>query len=863
MRAVVLCLLMGCTAAADITENTCGNGVLEGVEDCEGVDNPFCFQCHIRCTPPAFDVPPAVCGSQPDGACCPQDMACGVDFVCHKASGEFEQHVVNASFGGLEFQIGQADEDGIGDVIAVRNGKIEMLFGDTSEPFVRTTARGTPPADALPTFGDITSDGLTDVVIPTAGGLFTFENRFGSSAPGVFPFLSQTDTEFLRVGSLGDGGATRLEHTGTRFQLEATLAPSGVTATKTPCGMAIVPMSLAGRGLPAFHQGANYWIPLLHQTGARLELCVETAQTALPQTAKLLDPAFTFTKKGELLWGIFELTDPACLDIAMPVHDATDTTLIWQGVASGGSCTWSSVNQRVLGGVPLASVHRPPLNNVARTDLLVTSKGIYDATGTLMLVAPHEWTVGAAGDFDHDGLTDFAVANALGEDIEVYEQRDNDTWRMVRIPFTGNVVDLASGDIDGDGFDDIVIAATSGLSDGSVYLAFGGATTIGDPQFALTASRYLALATAPLLDPSLPFLLDVYSDVIIAAGFALQGEDPRPPGTVSYLYGSSNRELSAPYLPPTRYQAFGAIATRSNVMGLFHGSTPCGLQTPVVDDALLLARVAPAFEERHALDICPINKYDLARMRFANIPQGDRDLIFGVSPLASNIINNIKTDECSVWAWSDGTTFASTSCDKLTSNALPGSPARLALEQMVNAKFRTTADGTTVTVIGKTAAASAMMGDQLDAFEWRLSIGTPPVLMDPLSLTERVRAADSDVPIDFCYDVAFGELGVANTKAGVVGAGPDELIVCHYKLDKDFQGSRLYARYVGPTDELILPLGLDIGNAFGDVELGDVNGDALDDIVVRDVVTGSVLLFEQCDHSCGKTGIPEGEGTKQ
>jgi FG-GAP-like repeat len=109
-------------------------------------------------------------------------------------------------------------------------------------------------------------------------------------------------------------------------------------------------------------------------------------------------------------------------------------------------------------------------------------------------------------DVTGDGADDVVVAMSLpGTDAIVRMARCGDGCleRREEIPVGDTVRDLAVGDVDGDGVDDIVVVTTGPdqLVDGEVQVFFGGPATTGRPEGLVADDSVVAATADPSLEP--------------------------------------------------------------------------------------------------------------------------------------------------------------------------------------------------------------------------------------------------------------------------------------------------------------------------------------------------------------------------
>jgi hypothetical protein len=199
-----------------------------------------------------------------------------------------------------------------------------------------------------------------------------------------------------------------------------------------------------------------------------------------------------------------ELDSVAGLDVVIPTADGV-FTLLGRG--------------RSLEAVPYATVQALPDD------------------GPRVCTPPLGWTACQRGDFDRDGRQDLAGFSADRDNIELRLARASVPVSVV-IDTEDIVTDLTTGDLDGDGFDDIAFSTRSanGVTEGTVQVLFGAP----QPQ-TQTAVRVLrardvtGIAAADLDSPA-----DGIADLGVAR--TVGGSSG-----VSLYLGNSSRDLSAPF----------------------------------------------------------------------------------------------------------------------------------------------------------------------------------------------------------------------------------------------------------------------------------------------------------------------------
>src|SRR5437879_561621 len=159
MRVALLGLAVSaCANLPDVPAGTCGNGVIDVGEDCDG--GAHCSQCSITC----------------DTSACPDGYACGVDQLCHAPSGVFHG-VATSSFGFPVFTGLPADVngDGIDDVVGVSTASIVVTYGEPHGLLTDQATQVTPAhgqfAFANRAFG---TGGASELLFGTPDGIAGF-----------------------------------------------------------------------------------------------------------------------------------------------------------------------------------------------------------------------------------------------------------------------------------------------------------------------------------------------------------------------------------------------------------------------------------------------------------------------------------------------------------------------------------------------------------------------------------------------------------------------------------------------------------------------------------------------------------------
>ncbi len=197
MKWLVIVVLAGsaCSGLPAIEPEVCGNNILEldRGEDCDG--SPGCTPtCQILCGGAGPAQEPVDDDSELvecDGL---RGYVCGADDLCHRPSGQFEVAGVG-SFASREAIIADINVDGIGDLVGATSASLDVLLGNQGLDFSTTTSVRTPALQGAFALANLTDDpvpGLATptppkIVIPTTDGLVSYSAASGALAAEPFP----------------------------------------------------------------------------------------------------------------------------------------------------------------------------------------------------------------------------------------------------------------------------------------------------------------------------------------------------------------------------------------------------------------------------------------------------------------------------------------------------------------------------------------------------------------------------------------------------------------------------------------------------------------------------------------------------
>jgi hypothetical protein len=880
--------LMACTQTSTITDNVCGNGVLEAGEDCDAPGDSACTAtCRIACTVADRG---SACTGLPDGQCCPTGSQCGVDGVCHAPSGTVSSELVEP-YDMTYLVVADVDGDHIADVIGVNNSNVEVRYGDPSTPLARNYVAPSPVVTGGVGFGDLTGDGRIDIVIPTAGGLFAFETSSGVPEPIPFPAKTDAGMTHLRVATtptaiitldfVATANAIELGSVGRDFVTPGTLLakPCGSTQANTPRGRQLHPFSDGGRTL----------VPIQYFGGA---VCIASVDgTTSGQLIPTTTPGFAGTRPdtiGETF--LASVLGNPCPDLLVSVETtavpAVPQTIVFPGTGSPGTCAVSTATFSVLPGVAFAAID---LAITGAPRAVVTTSGFIDPkTGAVLAAPSRSWTYAIVTDLDHDGLDDL-ITTGTSTDVEAIFQKPGTTIPELtdfEIPTTDVAAFIATGDFDGDGNGDIAIGtvdatATDGAAD--LEIAWGGASGGFEVTDVGTFSEPHDLVATNLVDESLPPGFDQFDDLIVAQG----GNTPTNPADPTLLiaeYGSTSRGLTAPFVFESRFGATLGTPLRSigrgAVIGNFgtgggtgafavfsakgnsapFGYTSVGLTATSYGD--FTASVDAPFSSCGPADSAGDVPFCVDNAHYTRI---ERTSSLDVVLATRSDVDAGALTQCMEYATTATSILTPVSCAALAT-VTPGDPnAADEMASLVDVSTPRLADndGTNAHLfLGRSTTKDAE-----SAVLWTLATdaGGTPHLSDPIDFNAElgaIVAAGDPAALTQCMDGVEIELGTRTVDGVIYGAAGNELVLACAIGDPGMLTTQIWARYAAadpsqpPSYTLLYNLGQD---QIVHVRDGDVNGDGLTDILYTFGASGvgkvEVHVLLQCDtHQTGCQG---------
>ncbi len=674
--AIAACALAtACSNLPDVAANTCGNGVVEPGEECDGAaagggtcgttgDNA----CHFVCD---------------GGATCPTGYTCGTDLRCRAPSATFYAAGSPYAFDAIDLAAGDVDGDGTADLVGVSASALTARFGNSDANLFQSTSQPitTPAAHAV--FGDLDGDKHLDVLVPNAVGVFAFLASGQGFNPYPYTSLTLPDqTSPVRLADVEvvpDPWSEMLAFIGKDMAFinakpQYTVCIDG--GVPPLCAASIHDASkLIGGQIPTGRTGYEFgavttpdkdftdefvlafqdadhvdlWSPTPPQVDGQGNVDETTMSVTKIETLQLpvagtLGTQVRVAESGIASFGHFDLD--ACIDLLLPVR-RVDATGTFEGLAIAYGSK--------IGTVCTGKLDAPVLVSEAQLDPGATTKGLIplavtdlDGDGVSDLVTneliavtsctrdkpscphnladvfaldfrsftPRTWTAAVATDVNHDGTADLAGIVDGQDDVDVMIGAGLGFTNRFQVATSLPPRSVRTGDFDGDLYDDVGVITgdtTAGTGEDDHFVViYGGAA--GGPSSAVDMGSF---GIVQEMEPVSLFTdlqsIDLITDAIVVA-------DRGTHRGVAPLIGSSTRRLLAPYLlgegPATAQQRDTPVAIQ---LGQFDGDAQ-GLPD-VVALAHLVQQQSPTGGTVGTVDLSP--------RIFLLAGQGEGDLLGG------------------------------------------------------------------------------------------------------------------------------------------------------------------------------------------------------------------------------------------
>jgi hypothetical protein len=604
----------GCTSLPSVELGGCGDGIVEPErgEDCDrGGDcgAPGTAQaCRLTCTVTTD---------------CPAGAVCGATGVCSVPAARFERADGDELPFTSRFLIASdVDDDGDADLIGVDDVAVAVRAGAAGATFAPPVMLPGVPVQGLPVAADFTGDGADDVVfsagigteVLTAANAGSFEPTFQPTfnLGGTGGFVANTivyaqpapdDGRDAAVGSLvvavdlAPGAACPNGCSVLSIDDEAVLMPGHADAllvprlpiaqVRTPANPAreefvvALPFADSNPNLPGDQDGlflARAQTGLNPGDAATLS---PPAPVTLPTGAKLVGATFADLDglAGRELVVSYTVAQVARLAIAVGRADGTFGALTPVSFAGG-----------VVAPTPLAFVDVTP----GYYDELLAADGVSliscdliaaSCERTSVSAASVPWQDVAVGDLDGDGFTDVVAARKSTSTIDVRLGTGLPFfWNPASMSAPGEVKAIRVGDFDGNDVADVAVAFSTDGTGSAVDLAMAFGAYLAPPTAPVRIARIGKLLA---LEPSqqVALGLDLVEDLLMVfeRGGTRSG---------SVLLGSATRNLIAPQLPTGEGQPVGveSLTVEAVVATPFAGQPTPSLISLVVGRGLFETR---------------------------------------------------------------------------------------------------------------------------------------------------------------------------------------------------------------------------------------------------------------------------------
>jgi eukaryotic-like serine/threonine-protein kinase len=852
---IVIAVVAACGETA-IDRDVCGNGIVEAGEDCDSTDGR-CTACAITCSTTAeclaYDDSGGTAG-----------FVCGPDALCHAPSGTFER-AAEVSLPLTSLRVTDANHDGFGDVLAQASTKITVLFSDATASVGATTAETqTPFPQGLAAYADLDGDNSLDALLPTPDGIVAYTTPFG--VPASFPFpsfvgvdigaplFSQAVTETV-LGSIGTPpGSTALAY----VVLDTRTAPPTPVGSKTDlCGGQATDFStdevevFTLPGAP----GHQVIAMRLRPPQAAARLCVIAVDfnggTQQFDIQTVAVPAISPESRPVLA----NLRNQACPSLVVARSPAGIVELTPKPTTP---CSFNPPAQVVLPpGIaeakPVGAVElTPPLAPNTAPNALALDTGIYAVPPAGPLVELHRSARPLAAarsvDLDGDGNNDIVATGPRTNDIDLLYRIPGAPapgFTAVQLATESPVVTFVLGDYDGNRIPDIAYVERR-VVDERLVIAYGTADRPLPGVVVGSFRRVLSVIRTNLPDSSDPF--NLISDLAVLFENNLGAQ-------LALLHGSPQRTLLA-FFDPRLQPLLAPSVFRGVVVGRFGGergndvlgieqttinavpATNLWLSIGAMGGELSANQFAVAGNEIQRCPPVPLptQPFCIDDARYLAFPAGDRDLVLGFDT-ALGVIQI------------DPSTFQ---------QGQPAAPLRFA-DRLKAPEFTQVTNAFAITLEDATHRLVVSLGPTRDAPMPRVAAAvnlcTVSATTGPACIDVATEIAKHVPEVVACADAGYAHVAAASRFAPPDSPLADLVVLCH-RLAGDVV-VRVSADFT-VVEPLLVLVGADA------LQLGDVNGDAIDDLVVidRNFAVPLVRVFRQCTSRDVGCGLPVATGVK-
>jgi hypothetical protein len=583
-----------CSELPAVERGVCGNRVVEPGEECDGAGpGGTCAEsgvnaCFFVCDP-AAPLPG-----------CTEGRACGVDQRCRLPGGGFADSLADTPtfrFDVEDFRVGDVDGDSVGDVMGGNPRAIRVRFGgaggNLGNDLDVATRRPTGPFE----FTRFDDNPTMDAVVPVGVGVFSLVADGADLVPVAYSSIQLPMEQELRIAAvevvadidsellvIDDRSMGFLHAVGARVPLPGAFTSADL-AGQLAVGDLHALRSGAAPGSPDACPGTPVVDPAsevalaflgddrvyVASTGGCDQVLVQANSLAITSVREVLLPGGSRVSPGGAYFGRFDADQ--CLDMLVAtvgpcIAGTCDQLALASGVPSGpGQCTGGLGAARTIFVAAGGRTFQPfqpiavgdfdvqgdsnGIDDLVLADRVVQTQcgsclpqvGVYGFGFLALAAAP--WASAVITDINRDGNPDVAARVEGADDLDLLLGTGMGPFNRYQIDTSAPVIAIATGDFDGDLFLDIAIAERGAADAGDVVsVAFG--SPAGGPSAPVAMGTFGTIGLiAPVSSVGDVESIDVATDLVVVADRTSELGDRR---AAAVLLGDTSRRMVAPFL---------------------------------------------------------------------------------------------------------------------------------------------------------------------------------------------------------------------------------------------------------------------------------------------------------------------------